>query len=529
MAVVGVLLMALTVVTYYIVNAANAALRESQRAAAISEATSQARQTNDSGKRTLASNMANQIGNYSGGTAVANSTLLANPPLSLGTINTNQGASFTRTVTSQDATRSAGPGGAFQNIGIPPGAAAIFGGTGSFIGRQLTGTFTDSSLYSDLFSKTQTPLSESRQIDIYEFPATGFALSGGEVTTAGETIPGSILAERLFLQDGTSVGRSVAITKELEVNGSADIAGAIVSDLAENATAALAKDLEEGIYGDNVGPEISIFRPSEESALVILSDQTRDGEGVPQNFRRTAGTPTPFQAWCLPAYQCETRLLGQLINSGAVIGGQFARVLVYRRSNTSPPASWATESLVGSYDIVPGQAVMNGMTLEMPNGPANPTRVLVVDPVSLSTSGLGVNATSVFAQLLDQSGQIVGSGNHAVGLRPAVGDLGALPAFSIVSPNRLYIDGDVNAPTKPVSILAPEIRFGLLGSPSSVRVSGQKAMLGTSGNRAAFAVLGSNGSPLPVSQRTVVLNDITNPAMVPPVFIRGLMIRVGAQ
>lgn len=414
---------------------------------------------------------------------------------------------------------------AWTNVAMPAGTRRLFGNRSTFVGRLLTNQTWQEHADYDTSQRLQSYRYKTKDTSLYEFPANSFAASGNRVFINGSAVAGSVLAGWLELR-GSAVGEvdgGATVYRRLTTDGNTQISGVTLPQIDSTAGPKLAKQLQSGYLtgGKDLHGQISVFRGVEEEAMMILTDMTRDSEGIPQMFRKITGrTPSNIEKYFLPAYQCRVRIVAQMVADGTQVGGYRCQVTLYSADFSNPPVSVSTETQTSTFTLYPNGASSYGLSLQY-STTGSTTWNLVFDPTTMAD--WGITAGSYYIDFLNAAGARTGS--HFVVLKTYDPALTPLSSFSLVTPNFLKLSGTFNSTNKPISIFAPEVRFGVSGAPSSVQLTGQRSTLDATGALAIDTVKNYDGS-IYSSNKTVTLSDITDPTKVPPVNVKGWMLLV---
>jgi hypothetical protein len=412
----------------------------------------------------------------------------------------------------------------WQSLAVPTGSRKLFGNRTTFVGRILYTRYLEQHSGSDNAVNLSKTKAANKEVRLYEFPANTFAAAGDRVYINGSSVNGNVLAGWLEMRGANAqVAGAASVYRRLSTDANARINGITLASLDAAAGPKLAKRVEAGYYGSAaLNGQVSVFRGTEEEALVILSDMTRNGEGIPQMFRKVEGrSPTAFECYFLPAYQCRIRVSAQLVADAAQPGGYRATVSIYNASVSNLPASLATETLAQTFNLSANGGATKGFSLAY-SSVGTPNWYIAFDPAEGHDAGL--NLGSIYIDFKNQSG--ARTSNHFVVLKSYSPTLGNVSSFSLVTPNLLKLTGTLNQNNKPMSIFAPEVRFGVDAAPASVVLSGQRGTLDPTGALAVDTVKSFDGTNISAAAKTVNLTDITSPSAVPPVNVLAWMLLV---
>lgn len=350
---------------------------------------------------------------------------------------------------------------------------------------------------------------ESMKIVVYEVPMQSLAAYGKDLIVPDNfNIAGSVLAARLRLATGASVASATVVDDLFWESGAIvngiPLAGRKASDVAG---AALAKSLEAGELSEGVpvGPEsVSVIRSNEFAMMLELGDQGVDAEGV-LNVLLPATTPTAWDAYVRPYYQCSVRIEAWMRASNDQCD------IVVRQV----PVGTLPQRLGAGVEVGRGVVQLNGPTfngMQLLRNHANRV-MLKIDPLSLAALVGWNNARAVYVDVRDSGANR--SGNIGVMLSN-LPDISNLQGFSLVTPNTLALQGNINTENVvPMSLFANNVLYGNSGAGTKVEFSGQVAKQNSGG--VDVTEMRNDRGAVPVGGKTISLQNMVSAAQVPPV------------
>jgi hypothetical protein len=393
-------------------------------------------------------------------------------------------------------------------------------------------------------------------LSVYEIPSQ-LPISGnaniqigknvdGTTWGTGVLITGSIYGGQIQLAGGTYSG--VSARQQVNVTSSASVAGETFADNTYNDVGVReTKDLTRPISTTQIGAAPVSVAADNGKVLVVPV--------MPGNnfYMAAPGAPTHWDLYARPYYKCRIRIIISGTNKNLIYspatnpqinpaaGAITVKVIVLPDTSALPdqilgvPDSGGTTFVQASYAA--GGLPPYMIYTSTGTGTAADRNILVIDIGAMITAlgpGLQSQLYSIYigSNPTTQPPTPTNAPGPGIAITAdpgvAITDTNDLSAFtrglSIVSNQTLYLLDYVNngATKPPVSIYAPDIRYGISGVNPTVQLTGQVSVdpaASTSSATSPLSFVDADGTSIPTSSASnkFNLNEITDPKQVPPI------------
>jgi hypothetical protein len=371
----------------------------------------------------------------------------------------------------------------------------------------------------------------------------------GTTWGSGIQVAGSIYGGRIQLSPGTYTG--VSSRQQVNVLSGATVGGVTYSS--SNADSPF----------DQPGTRETMALTQTPGAAAPVSVAGNDGKVllVPvmpgnQFYMSAAGTPTHWDLYARPYYQCRIRVIISGTNS----------TIIYS-PNQTPQINTAAGAITVQVIVLPDAASLPGQILgwldsaassnttyvqtsyAAPNLPAymnytstgaGDRNLLIIDvPTMVTTLGNGTlaqNAPQLYSIYVG-SNPTTEPATAATASDPgvAITNTNDLTAFtnglSIVSNQTLYLIGSFNQGTTkpPTSLYAPQVRYGMSGLIANVSLTGQVSVDPASSATPQvnpLNLVNASNTSIPAGSITASFSEITDPTKIPPIQRMSLMFTI---
>jgi hypothetical protein len=403
-------------------------------------------------------------------------------------------------------------------------------------------------------------------LSVYEIPSQ-LPISGnaniqigtnvdGTAWGTGVQIAGSIYGGQIQLAGGTygtsSNPVSVSARQQVNVTNSASVAGETFADNTYNNMGVReTKDLTRPIAttGTKQIGAAPVSVAADDGKLLIVPAMPGN------NFYMSApGAPTHWDLYARPYYKSRIRIIISGTNSTLIYnpaaspqintaaGAITVKVIVLPDTSALPdrilgvPDSGGTTFVQASYAA--GGLPPYMIYTSTGTGTSADRNILVID-IGAMVTALGPGLQSQLYSIYIGSNPTTEPATPSTAADPgiAINDTKDLSAFtsglSIVTNQTLYLLDSVNQGTTkpPVSIYAPDIRYGISGVNPTVNLTGQVSVdpaSTTSSPASPLSFVDADGVSIPTSSasNTFSLSEITDPKLVPPIVRLNLLFTI---
>lgn len=398
---------------------------------------------------------------------------------------------------------------AHEEIDLPAHIRSVIGNQPRLLGRKVQLPYQrradlEDPLRPRLSGRSSTDL---RELTIYEIPGQS-AIAGRRVKIGNQPIEGSVAVRDLELGSDASIGGSLTVWNRLRMEAGARVSGKTASAAFDSLVdSQLVRKLETGALtgGSRVrNGEISVIRSNEWAAWLDLGDRHSNSEGI-CSLLLPASSPTLWDAYTLPYYECETKIFATWENDSTV------RVRMV--SGTAATLSERLAQSGGGSDFVLGRNTPGHAGISYRQA-ASGERLLAIDMAVFGGRTLYVDFVSTGGQRL--------ANRLFVTLRNAR-DISRLGGFSLVTPNRVLLHREVNTVHPiPLSMFAAEFRYGYGHMAAQLAFDGQLGSVGDGENFEPDRHPTSGQTQAAV--QSLHLADISQPARLPPIVLKSWLI-----
>jgi len=393
----------------------------------------------------------------------------------------------------------------------PTREALRLAGTGTqFIGREIQISYRRNSTHTDALRPhaTQKTRSDFRECIIYEIPSQT-AVSGRSILIGHHPVAGSVAARNLTLSPDALVQGGLTVWGRMRLGQGARFSQKTISKEVDALIGSeVVKRWEAGEFSSGSGissNEVSLIRSNAWGAWLDLGDRRPSTEGI-STLLFPSASPTLWDAYTRPYYQCETRLIAKLKDGHSKLEVSLFSASTDTLANRLQPSRHVqTFDLLKNADTIAGVAYRETTTGE---------RLLVLDMATFGGRTVYVDFTASDGQrLADHLFVAFRNAEHLA--RPG--------GWSLVTPNRILLRGKINTSHPiPMSLLASEIRFGHSQHASRLTFQGQSVSMadGVTLQTDRYPDAGSGRASI----QSLHLHDLSHPEQLPPIILKSWLI-----
>lgn len=374
-------------------------------------------------------------------------------------------------------------------------------------------------------------------ITIYEIPAQT-AVSGDNIAVGQEqsgssnnqVVSGTVVGNQVLIDGTARISNNVAAVDTLTWNAGAQIGGHTLTTPRANMSN---YNYLETLQQQNLvtsNHEVSVL--SEVGKVMVYPLGNRAPRAAQANVptyylspNTTASDGTApigndfYSAYTYPYFATQVRI--QCRNAAIITtpAADATATVVVKTYRTNTLTNRITQ--VGTETFTLDAATGTGSSwMKLINSPSSGKAMLAIDPNAAQADALIVavgGAKTFYADVTDATGSRTNWGTGFYN-----GSSLTVASLSLVSPNTVYLNSDLNTGNVPLSIIAPHVAYSLgTGTPSSLSYRGQRGTV-TEGSTTRIAVTNlenGTGGSLPLAAKSVTLNDVPGltPSSLPPI------------